>query len=111
MSQTIISLLKKYEKLIITTQNKIEIIFETYFSFLLMMFMKDAAKFNYFLSIDDETSMTRREIIKIIHKINLNKTFKINKVINRALQQFIYIIIILSLISLIYLKDLIKDDE
>ena len=55
--------------------------------------MKDIAKFNYFSLIDDEASMTRREIIKIIHKINLNKTFEINKIINKALRQFVRVII------------------
>ena len=82
----IILSLKKREKLIITTQNKIEIMFETHFSFLLTIFMKDVAKFDYFSSIDDETPMTHREIIKIIHKINLNKIFEINKIINKALR-------------------------
>ena len=93
MSQTIISLLKKHEKLITTTQNKIEIMFKTHFSFLSTMFMKDAAKFNYFSSIDDETPMTRREIMKIIYKINSNKTFKINKIINKMLRQFVHVIV------------------
>ena len=93
MSQIIISLLKKREKLIITTQNKIEIMFKIYFSFLLMMFMKDVAKFDYFSSIDDGASMTRREIIKIIYKINSDKTFKINKIINRTLQQLARVIV------------------
>ena len=67
--------------------------FEIYFLFLLTMFMKNAAKFDYSSSIDDETSMTRREIIKIIYKINLNKIFEINEIINRTLQQFIRVII------------------
>ena len=49
--------------------------------------MKNVKKFDYFLSIDDEALMTRREIMKIIYKINLNKIFEINKIINRALQQ------------------------
>ena len=86
MSQTIILSLKKCEKLIITTQNKIEIMFEVHFSFSSTIFMKDVAEFNYFSLIDDETSMTRREIMKIIHIINLNKTFKINEIINKALR-------------------------
>ena len=93
MLQTIISLLKKHEKLIIITQNKIKIMFETHFLFLSTMFMKNAAKFNYFSLIDDETSMTRREIMKIIHKINLNKTFKINEIINRTLRQLIRVVV------------------
>ena len=55
--------------------------------------MKDVAKFDYFSLIDDETSMTRYEIIKIIHKINLNKIFKINEIINKTLQQLVRVII------------------
>ena len=93
MSQTIISSVKKRKKLIIITQNKIKIMFEIHFSFLLTMFMKDAAKFNYCLSIDNETSMTRREIIKVINKINLNKTFEINEIINRTLRQLVRVVI------------------
>ena len=67
--------------------------FEIHFSSSLIMFMKDVAKFNYSSLIDDETSMTRREIMKIIHKINSNKTFKINKIINKTLRQFVRVII------------------
>ena len=93
MSQTIISLLKKRERLIITTQNKVEIMFKTCFLFSSTMFIKDAAKFNYFSSIDDGASMTYREIIKIIYKINSNKTFEINKVINKTLRQFVCVVV------------------
>ena len=93
MSQTIISLLKKREKLIITAQNKIEIMFKIYFLFSSTMFMKDVIKFDCFLLIDDETLMTRREIMKIIHKINLNKTFEINEIINKTLRQFVRVVI------------------
>ena len=85
--------MKKREKLIITTQNKIKIMFEIYFSFSSTMFMKDVAEFDYFSLIDDEALMTRREIIKIIYKINLNKTFEINKIINTALRQLVRVII------------------
>ena len=93
MSQTIISSLKKREKLIITAQNKIEIMFKIHFSLSSIMFIKNVAKFNYFLSIDDETQMTHREIMKIIHKINLNKTFEINKIINKTLRQLARVIV------------------
>ena len=93
MSQTIISSLKKHEELIITAQNKIEIMFETHFSSSSIMFMKDVAEFDYFLSINDETSMTRREMMKVIHKINSNKTFEINKIINKALRQFARVVV------------------
>ena len=67
--------------------------FEIYFSFSLIMFIKNIKEFDYFKIINDEKSMTRREIMKIIHKINLNKTFKINKIINKILRQFVYIVI------------------
>ena len=55
--------------------------------------MKNVEKFDYFLSIDDEMSMSHREIMKIIHKINLNKIFEINKIINKALRQLARVII------------------
>ena len=93
MSQTIISSLKKREKLIITAQNKIKIMFKIYFSFSLIMFMKNVAKFDYSSSINDETSITRREIMKIIYKVNSNKIFEINEIINRTLRQFICVVI------------------
>ena len=48
MLQTIILSLKIYEKLIITTQNKIEIMFKSHFSFLLTMFIKNIKKFDFF---------------------------------------------------------------
>ena len=93
MSQTIILSLKEREKLIIITQNKIKIMFEVYFSFSSTILIKNVAEFNYFSSIDDETSMTRCKIIKIIHKINLNKTFEINKIINEMLRQLACVIV------------------
>ena len=67
--------------------------FKTHFSFSLTVFMKDVAKFDYFSSVDDEASMTHRKIIKIIHKINFNKTFKINEIINKTLRQLVRVII------------------
>ena len=91
--QTIISSLKKYEKLIITTQNKIEIMFEVHFSSSSTMFMKDAAEFDYSSSVDDETPMTHREIMKVIHKINLDKAFEINEIINRMLRQLARVVV------------------
>ena len=93
MLQTIILSLKKHENLITTTQNKIEIMFEIHFSFSLTVFMKDVAKFNYSSLINDETSITRREIMKVIHKISANKTFEIKKIINKMLRQFVYVVV------------------
>ena len=93
MLQTIISLLKKREKLIITAQNKIEIMFKIHFSLLSTIFIKNVVKFDYFSSIDNETSMTHREMMKVIHKINLNKIFELNKIINKMLRQLIRVIV------------------
>ena len=67
--------------------------FETHFSFLSTMFIKDVTKFDSFLLIKNKTSMIRREIIKTIYKINLNKIFEINKIINKVLQQLIRVVI------------------
>ena len=67
--------------------------FETHFLFSSTMFMKDAAKFNYFSSIDDEAPMTYREIMKVIHKINSKKIFEINEIINGTLRQFVRVIV------------------
>ena len=67
--------------------------FEVYFLSLLTMFMKNVVKFNYFSSTDDETSITRYKIIKVIHKINSDKTFEINKIINKMLRQLARVIV------------------
>ena len=55
--------------------------------------MNDIEEFIYFLLIDDNKTMTRREILKIIYKINSNKISKINKIINRTLRQLARVII------------------
>ena len=89
----IISSLKTCENIVATTQNKVEIMFKIHFLFLFIVFMNDIEKFVYFSSIDDDETMIRRGIIKIIYKINLNKTSKINEIINKALRQLARIII------------------
>ena len=55
--------------------------------------MNDIKRFVYFSLINDDEIMTRREIIKVVYKINLNKTLKINEIINKTLRQFAQIII------------------
>ena len=91
--QIIISSLKERERLIITTQNKIEIMFKIHFLFSSTMFMKNIKEYKYFSSVHNETSITHCEIMKIIYKINLNKTFEINEVINKILRQFVRVVI------------------
>ena len=85
--------MKAREDVAATTQNKIEIIFEIHFSFSSIVFMNDIKRFIYFSSTDDDKTMTRREIMKIVYKINLNKMSKINEIINKALRQLAQIII------------------
>ena len=77
--------MKTRENVVATTQNKIEIMFEIYFSSSLIVFMNNIEKFVYSSSTKNDETMTRREIMKIVHKINSNKMLKINKIINKAL--------------------------
>ena len=67
--------------------------FKIHFLFSSIIFMNDIEKFIYFSSTDDDKTMTHREIMKIIYKINSNKTSKINEIINKALRQLARIII------------------
>ena len=67
--------------------------FKIHFSFSLIIFMNDIEKFIYFLLTDDDETMTRRKIMKVVYKINSNKASKINEIINKTLQQFARIII------------------
>ena len=91
--------LKKRKRLTTNARNKVKIMFEIYFSFSSMIFINDVKKFFYFLSIDDDKSFTNRKIIKIVYKVNSNKISKIDKIINKALYQFINIIIKLMYFS------------
>ena len=93
MSQTIISSLKERKKLTTSMQNMIEIMFETYFSSSLMIFMNDVKEFLYSSSTRDDELFINRKIRKIIYKTNLNKISRINKVINRTLRQLVNIVI------------------
>ena len=79
--------------IVIMTQNKVEIMFKTHFSFSSIIFMNDIKRFIYSLSTNDDETMTRREIIKIVYKINLNKALKINEIINKTLRQLARVII------------------
>ena len=80
-------MLKTHEKVVATTQNKIKIIFKIHLLFLSIIFMNDIEKFIYFSLINDDETMRYREIIKIVYKINSNKTSKINEIINKTLRQ------------------------
>ena len=93
LSQTIISSLKTRKNVIIMTQNKVEIMFKAHFSSSSTIFMNDIEKFVYSPSINDDETMTRRKIMKIVYKISSNKMSKVNKIINKTLRQLAQIII------------------
>ena len=93
ISQTIISLLKTRENVVVTTQNKVKIMFKIHFSSSSIVFMNDIKKFIYFLLTENDETVTHREIIKIVYKINSNKTSKINEIINKTLRQLARVII------------------
>ena len=89
----IILLLKTRENVITITQNKIEIMFKIYFLSSSIVFMNDIEKFIYFSLTNDDKTMTRCEIMKVIYRINSNKVLKINKIINKTLRQLARVII------------------
>ena len=89
----IILLLKKRRELTIKTQNKIKIIFKIYFLFSSIILINNIKKFFYSSSADNEKMMTNRKIIKVVYKIDLNKTSEINETINKMLQQLVNIVI------------------
>ena len=91
--QTIILLLKTREDVAATTQNKVEIMFEIHFLFSSIVFMNDIEKFVYSSSADDDETMTRREVMKVVYKISSNKVLKINEIINKTLRQLARVII------------------
>ena len=59
---------------------------KTYFSFSSTMFMKNVETFNYSLLINDKALIIHCKIMKIIYKINLDKIFETNRIINKVLQ-------------------------
>ena len=67
--------------------------FKIHFSSSLIVFINNIKEFIYFSLTNDDETMTRREIIKIVYKINSNKMSKINKIINKTLRQLARIII------------------
>ena len=56
--------------------------FEIYFSFSLMISTNDIEEFFYLLLTNDEKTIINRKLIKIVYKVNINKSLKINEIIN-----------------------------
>ena len=66
--------------------------FKTHFSFSSVIFTNDIKKFFYLSLTNDEKIMTNQKLIETTYKINMNKTLKVNEMINRMLKQFIAIV-------------------
>ena len=92
MLQTIILSLKKQNKITVKTHEKVEIMFEIHFLSLLIIFTNDIKEFFYSSSTNDEETITNRKLIRIVHKIDMNKISEINEMINRMLKQLIAIV-------------------
>ena len=58
-----------------------------------MIFTNDIEKFFYSSLTNDEETMTNRKLIKVVHKIDVNKILKVNETINKTLKQLIAIVI------------------
>ncbi len=55
--------------------------------------MNDLNEFFYLISIKNDKIMSKRKVIKAMHKTILNKTLRINDIINCALRQLIRIVL------------------
>ena len=93
MIKFIILLLQINTNIAKTTKNKIETIFRFYFSSLFTILINDLNKFFYLIFIKDNKIISKRKVIKAMHKITSNKTLKIKNIINYTLQQLIRIIL------------------
>jgi hypothetical protein len=50
-------------------------------------------EFSYSIFIEDDKTILKRKVIRIVHKTIFNKILRINNVINCALQQLIRIVL------------------
>lgn len=71
------------------THNKTEMIFLINFLLFSNFFMHSMKDFEYLFSIENDASLTHREIKWIAYKITLNKTSKYTKYMNRIMRKFI----------------------
>jgi len=67
--------------------------FKFYFSFLFTILVDNLNEFSYSTSIEDNEIVSKRKVIKAMHKITSNKILKINNIINYALRQLICIVL------------------
>ena len=87
---TIFSLTKSECFDIITTaQNKAKMMFQTHFSSSSEIFMLNTINFKYSFLIENDVSLTHREIKRVIYKVTSDKTLKHMKYINRIMRRLI----------------------
>jgi hypothetical protein len=86
----IILLLRINISIATTIKNKIKTMFRFFFFIILV---NNLNEFSYLISIKDNKIMSKRKVIRAMHKTTSNKILKINNVINCVLQQLICIVL------------------
>jgi len=87
---TILSLAKSECSDIVTTaQNKAKMMFQTHFSSSSEIFMLNTIEFKYSLSIENDASLTHREIKRVVYKAASDKTLKHTKYTNRIMRRLV----------------------
>ena len=92
ISQKIILSLKRRNKITNTIYDKVKIMFKTHFLSSSSILTNEIEKFFSLLSANDKKTMINRKLIKVVYKINLNKTSKINKTIYKTLKYFVAVV-------------------
>jgi len=70
-------------------QNKMKIMFQTYFSSFSEIFMLNTEDFKYSLLIENDALLIHCKIKKVIYKMMFNKTLKHTKYTNRIMRRLI----------------------
>ena len=91
LTQATISSLIKSEcfDIIITTQNKVKMMFQTHFSSFSEIFMLNIINFKYSLLIEDNVLLMHHKIKKVIYKATSDKMLKHMKYINKIMCRLI----------------------
>ena len=92
LTQAIILSLNRDENIVVMTTQKIKVIFQTHFSISSKTAMSDIEEFVYSTFIEKDSSITKREMTRAIHKVTFDKAFEINKITNKALKQFVRLV-------------------
>jgi len=70
-------------------QNKVKMMFQTYFSSSSKIFMLNTINFKYLLLIEDDISLMHHKIKKVVYKVTSDKMLKHMKYINKIMRRLI----------------------